>query len=59
MYSWLDSYLCAGKAGLYNPSAQRIRAAALLQETFLDDGYMDMCTLIRAFFQADYDGTMI
>jgi mannonate dehydratase len=29
------------------------------KETFLDDGYMDMYALIRAFLEADYDGTMI
>ncbi|MDR2136396.1 MAG: mannonate dehydratase [Treponema sp.] len=31
----------------------------LFKETFLDDGYMDIYALIRAFFEAGYDGTMI
>jgi mannonate dehydratase len=29
------------------------------KETFLDDGYMDVYDMVRAFLEADYDGTMI
>jgi mannonate dehydratase len=29
------------------------------KETFLDDGYMDMYELVRAFYESGYDGTMI
>jgi mannonate dehydratase len=29
------------------------------KETFLDDGYMDMYEVVRAFYESGYDGTMI
>jgi len=31
----------------------------VFHETFLDDGYMDMFRLMQAFYEADYDGTLI
>ena len=31
----------------------------VFNETFIDEGYMDMFELMKAFYEADYDGTLI